>query len=141
MAEDSVNADRQEAADFILVSHAQGGLAADGRHLLVEATTVGRGCVRPALRLADMQHFVTLLLQVLSQAAQPSQPDGPGGGRAASRQPVRLSAIEIGQFDDGAGFLTVTVGPTSLTFEIPSVSIERLGSVLLAARAETDRRR
>jgi hypothetical protein len=140
MADDAVNSDRQEAPGFALVTYAQSELTADNQHLLIQATTVGQGCVRLALRLSDVRHFVTLMLQVVSQADQPPEPDGPASGSAALRQPIPLSAVEIGEFDDGAGFLTLTVGPTPLTFEGPAISISRLGGVLRVAGAATDQR-
>jgi hypothetical protein len=132
MADDFAN----EAAGFALVSHAQSELTSDRRHLLIEATTVDHGCVRLALRLADVRHFVTLMLQVVSQAAETPETDGGD----TLRQPIPLSAVEIGEFNDGDGFLTLTVGPTPLTFGGPPGSLARLGSMIAAAGAPTDRR-
>jgi hypothetical protein len=140
MADNSVNADRQEAPGFALVTYAQSELTADSQHLLIQATTVGLGCVRLALRLSDVRHFVTLMLQVVSQADRSPGPESPESGNAALRQPIPLSAVEIGEFDDGAGFLTLTVGPTPLTFEGPAITISRLGGALRAAGAATDQR-
>jgi hypothetical protein len=133
MADDSAN----EAPGFALVSYAQSELTSDSRHLLIEATTVEHGNVRLALRLADVRHFVTLMLQVVSQAAE--TPEAAAGGEA-QRQTIPLSSVEIGEFNDGDGFLTLTVGPTPLTFGGPPGSIARLGSMIAAAGAPTDRR-
>ena len=87
-----------ETIAFPMVALVEGGVTTDGEQVLLQLMTVEDGPINFGLRLADMESFVTFLLQMAASANQPS----PSEDRVRY-QPIPISGISAGALADGHG--------------------------------------
>ena len=76
-----------ETIAFPMVALVEGGLTTDGEQVLLQLMTVEDGPINFGLRLADMESFVTFLLQMAASAKQA----GPSEERVCY-QPIPIPA-------------------------------------------------
>jgi hypothetical protein len=106
-------------------------LTTDGEQVLLQLMTVEDGPIHFGLRLADMESFVTFLLQMAASVKQPS----PSEDRVRY-QPIPISGISAGALADGMGCLGVTIGGTELMFQVPTAAISEVARTLLLVGAD-----
>ena len=58
---------------FPMVALVEGGLTSDGRQVLLQLMTVEDGPIHFGLRIADMESFVTFLLQMAASVGLPER--------------------------------------------------------------------
>jgi hypothetical protein len=78
------------------------------------------GSINFGLRLADMESFITFLLQMAASTKQPNPTED-----RVRYQPIPISGISAGALADGMGCLGVTIGGTELMFQVPTAAIPR----------------
>jgi hypothetical protein len=93
-----------------------------------------QGPIELYLRTQDVQHIVSIMLVLCSEAQRrrPVEPDAPPAGAV----PVPLSAINIGQDDQQQTFMMLEIGAASLMFGLPPEVLEDVGQTLLALSAQ-----
>jgi hypothetical protein len=121
----------RETIEFPMVALIEGGVTTDGEQVLLQLMTVEDGPIHFGLRLADMESFVTFLLQMAASVKQPS----PGEDRVRY-QPIPISGISAGALADGMGCLGVTIGRTELMFQVPTAAISEVARTLLLVGAD-----
>jgi hypothetical protein len=62
----------RETVEFPMVALVEGGLTTDGEQVLLQLMTVEDGPIHFGLRLADMESFVTFLLQMAASVSASS---------------------------------------------------------------------
>jgi hypothetical protein len=95
----------RETIAFPTVALVEGGLPTDGEQVLLQLMTVEDGPIHFGLRLADMESFVTFLLQMAASVKQPNPTED-----RVRYQPIPISGISAGALADGMGCLGVTIG-------------------------------
>lgn len=120
-----------ETIEFPMVALIEGGVTTDGEQVLLQLMTVEDGPIHFGLRLADMESFVTFLLQMAASVKQPN----PGEDRVRY-QPIPVSGISAGALADGMGCLGVTIWRTELMFQVPSAVISEVARTLLLVGAD-----
>jgi hypothetical protein len=119
-----------------MVALVEGGLTTDGEQVLLQLMTVEDRPIHFGLRLADMESFVTFLLQMAASAKQPN----PSEDRVRY-QPIPISGISAGALADGMGCLGVTIGRTELMFQVPTAAISEVARTLLLVGADEQSQR
>jgi hypothetical protein len=125
-----------ESIAFPMIALVEGGVTSDGQQVLLQLMTVDDGPIHFGLRLADMESFITFLLQMAASAGQAS--------RAEDRmryQPIPISSISAGELTDGKGLIGVTVGGTELMFEVPTAAISEVARTLMMIGVDERARR
>ena len=95
-----------------------------------------QGPVDLCLRIEDVQHLIGILL-ALSCEAKRRQPPTEVDAPPTAAIPLPVSAINVGQADDGQTFLMLEIGTTSLIFAVPESTLTEVGQTLLALSART----
>jgi len=111
---------------FPMVALVEGGLTSDGQQVLLQLMTVEDGPIHFGLRLADMESFVTFLLQMAASVGLPQRTED-----RVRYQPIPISGISAGELADGMGCLGVTIGGTELMFQIPTKAIGEVARTLM----------
>ena len=119
---------------FPMVALVEGGLTSDGQQVLLQLMTVEDGPIHFGLRLADMESFVTFLLQMAASVGLPQRTE-----ERARYQPIPISGISAGALADGMGCLGITVGGTELMFQVPTAAISEVARTLLLVGADEQR--
>jgi hypothetical protein len=115
-----------ESIAFPMVALVEGGVTSDGQQVLLQLVTVDDGPIHFGLRLADMESFITFLLQMAASLGLPQRTEDRG-----RYQPIPISGISAGEFTDGKGLIGVTVGGTELMFQIPTAAIAEVARTLM----------
>ncbi len=111
-----------------------GEVAPNGEAIGLRIQRSTQGPVDLCLRIEDVQHVVGILL-ALSCEAKRMQPAPDFEGPPTGAIPLPLSAINVGQTDDGQTFLLLEVGAASLMFALPPGTLSEVGQTLLALSA------
>ena len=93
-----------------------------------------QGPVDLSLRIEDVRHLIGILL-TLSCEAKRRQPRVELDALPTAAIPLPVSAINVGQADDGQTFLMLEIGTTSLMFAVPESTLTEVGQTLLALSA------
>jgi hypothetical protein len=120
--------------EFPMVALVEGGVTTDGEQVLLQLMTVEDGPINFGLRLADMESFVTFLLQMAASAKQPSPTED-----RVRYQPIPISGISAGALADGMGCLGI--GGTELMFQVPTAAISEVARTLLLVGADEQSQR
>jgi hypothetical protein len=122
---------------FPVVACLEGGITEDGQAILVQMMlTVGGGPVQFALRLADLEKFLTFFLRMSASFGR--------GAPAEDRvqyQPIPISGMSAGELADGTGCVGVAVGGTELMFQMPLAQLSEFAQTLLMVGVPGDRHR
>jgi|SRR5215469_16152983 len=121
---------RDDDEVFPIVTTADGGVSDDGLAVLMKFSTVDQGRVHLALRLADLQHLITFLLQLAAHGGSATRTT-----QRSECQPIPITEVRVGEREDGVGRLGVRVGGTELIFAAPAGMLSNLAHTLL--RIET----
>jgi hypothetical protein len=128
--------------EFPRICDAQGGPSVDGDRLLVEAISAEGQPVRFAIALDELHHFVSFLLVSAGKiSAAQSDRDGPQQSPTQPCRPIPLTAIAIGEPEDGEGYLALSIGCAELLFSAPISAFEPVGRSMLLAGARADHKR
>lgn len=111
---------------FPMVALVEGGVTTDGEQVLLQLMTVEDGPIHFGLRLADMESFITFLLQMAASVHLPQHTQD-----RVRYQPIPASGVSAGELADGMGCLGVTVGGTELMFQIPTKAIAEVARTLM----------
>jgi hypothetical protein len=111
--------------DFPTVEFIEGSMSADGETVMLQLSS-GQGPIHFSLRAADLEPFVTLILQMAASRRAPA----PQQDRS-QYQPIPLSALSAGELEDGTCGLGVTIGGTELMFQIPAKILSEVGQTLM----------
>jgi hypothetical protein len=111
-----------------------GEVAHDGEAIGLRIQRSAQGPVDLCLRIEDVQHLIGILL-ALSCEAKRRQPPTDVDAPPAAAIPLPVSAINVGQTDDGQTFLMLEIGTTSLMFAVPQSTLTEVGQTLLALSA------
>jgi hypothetical protein len=124
----------RKAIGLPFVTDVLGEVAQSGDAIGLRIQRSEQGPVDIYLRIEDVQHIVSIMLVLCSEAQQrrPVEPDAPPAGAV----PVPLTAINIGQDDRQQTFMMLEIGASSLVFELPSASLKEVGQTLLALSAQ-----
>jgi hypothetical protein len=126
----------QATSDRPFVTDVMGEVAPNGNAIGLRMQRSEQGPVDIYLRIEDVQHVISIMLVLSSEAKRlrPSiEPDAPPSGAV----PVPLSAINIGQDDHQQTFMMLEVGATALMFGLPPAALQEVGQTLLALSAQT----
>jgi hypothetical protein len=108
-----------------------GEVARNGEAVGLRIERSAQGAVDLCLRIEDVQHLIGILL-ALSCEAKRRQPPVETDAPPAAAIPLPVSAINVGQTDDGQTFLMLEIGTTSLMFAVPQSTLTEVGQTLLA---------
>jgi hypothetical protein len=111
-----------------------GEVAPNGKAIGLRIQRSEQGPVDLCLRSEDVQYFITLIL-ALSYEAKRLQPAAEFVVPPNAAIPLPITAISVGQTSDDESFLMLDIGVVSLTFGLPSTSLEEVGQTLLALSA------
>jgi len=111
-----------------------GEVAPNGEAIGLRIQRSAQGPVDLCLRIEDVQHVVGILLALACEAKR-MQPAPDFEGPPTGAIPLPLSAINVGQTDDGQTFLLLEVGAASLMFALPPETLNEVGQTLLALSA------
>ena len=111
-----------------------GEVARNGDSVALRIHRSAQGVVDLCLRIEDVQHLVGVLL-ALSCEAKRRQPATEDDTAPSAAIPLPVSAINVGQADDGRAFLMLEIGTTSLLFAVPCSTLGEVGETLLAMSA------
>ena len=132
MAEDRV---REE---YPLLRHAQAQLSSDGLALLIDGLAFDQTVVRFAVGLPDVRNLIGYLLSTLAKLDR----QDPAVAKlleeyATPTEPVPISSFSVSDGETGADALVlVGVGPTELTFLLPTAAFDPIGRAMLTASAK-----
>ena len=115
-----------ETVAFPMVALVEGGLTSDGQQVLLQLMTVEDGPIQFGLRLADMESFITFLLQMAASVGLPQRTED-----RVRYQPIPITGVSAGELADGMGCLGVTIGGTELMFQIPAAAIGEVARTLM----------
>jgi hypothetical protein len=113
-----------------------GEVAQNGEAVGLRIQRSAQGAVDLCLRIDDVQHLIGILL-ALSCEAKRRQPQVAIDAPPPAAIPLPVSAINVGQTDDGQTFLMLEVGTASLMFAVPQSTLTEVGQTLLALSART----
>ena len=130
----AVDASVTGAPPFVL--DVLGEIAHNGEAVGLRIERSAQGPVDLCLRIEDVQHLIGILL-ALSCEAKRRQPPTDIDAPPTAAIPLPVSAINVGQADDGQTFLMLEVGTTSLMFAVPQPTLTEVGQTLLALSART----
>jgi hypothetical protein len=116
-----------------------GEVAFNGEAVGLRIQRSAQGPVDLCLRIDDVQHLIGILL-ALSCEAKRRQPPTEIDAPPPAAIPLPVSAINVGQSDDGQTFLMLEVGTTSLMFAVPQSTLTEVGQTLLALSARVTAR-
>jgi hypothetical protein len=116
-----------------------GEVALNGEAVGLRIQRSAQGPVDLCLRIDDVQHLIGILL-ALSCEAKRRQPPTEIDAPPPAAIPLPVSAINVGQSDDGQTFLMLEVGTTSLMFAVPQSTLTEVGQTLLALSARATSR-
>jgi hypothetical protein len=125
----------QATSDRPFVTDVFGEVAPNGSAIGLRMQRSEQGPVDIYLRIEDVQHIISMMLVLSSEAKRlhPSiEPDAPPSGAV----PVPLSAINIGQDDHQQTFMMLEIGATALMFGLPPAALQEVGQTLLALSAQ-----
>jgi hypothetical protein len=111
-----------------------GEVAQDGEAVGLRIQRSAQGAVDLCLRIDDVQHLIGILL-ALSCEAKRRHPSVAIDGPPPAAIPLPVSAINVGQTEDGQTFLMLEVGTASLMFAVPQSTLTEVGQTLLALSA------
>jgi hypothetical protein len=111
-----------------------GEVALNGEAVGLRIQRSAEGPIDLSLRIADVQHLIGILL-ALSCEAKRRQPPTEIDAPPAAAIPLPVSAINVGQTDEGQTFLMLEIGTTSLVFAVPQSTLAEVGRTLLALSA------
>jgi hypothetical protein len=111
-----------------------GEVADNGEAVGLRIQRSAQGAVDLCLRIDDVQHLIGILL-ALSCEAKRRQPPTEIDAPPPAAIPLPVSAINVGQSDDGQTFLMLEVGTASLMFAVPQSTLTEVGQTLLALSA------
>jgi hypothetical protein len=111
-----------------------GEVAQNGEAVGLRIQRSAQGAVDLCLRIDDVQHLIGILL-ALSCEAKRRQPQVEIDAPPPAAIPLPVSAINVGQTDDGQTFLMLEVGTASLMFAVPQSTLTEVGQTLLALSA------
>ena len=114
-----------DGVDFPTVEFVEGNMSPDGEAVLLQLSS-GQGPIQFSLRAADLEPFVTFILQMAASRRVPA----PAQDRS-QYQPIPLSALSAGELEDGSCGLGVTIGGTELMFQIPAKILTEVGQTLM----------
>jgi hypothetical protein len=130
----AVDASVTDTPTFVL--DVLGEVALNGEAVGLRIQRSAQGPVDLCLRIDDVQHLIGILL-ALSCEAKRRQPSTEFDTPPPAAIPLPVSAINVGQSDDGQTFLMLEVGTTSLMFAVPQSTLTEVGQTLLALSART----
>jgi hypothetical protein len=113
-----------------------GEIAHNGEAVGLRIERSAQGPIDLCLRIEDVQHLIGILL-ALSCEAKRRQPPTDIDAPPTAAIPLPVSAINVGQADDGQTFLMLEVGTTSLMFAVPQPTLAEVGQTLMALSART----
>jgi hypothetical protein len=116
-----------------------GEVAHNGDAVGLRIQRSAQGPVDLCLRIEDVQHLIGILL-ALSCEAKRRQPPTEIDAPPTAAIPLPVSAINVGQADDGQTFLMLEIGTTSLMFAVPEATLTEVGQTLLALSARATAR-
>jgi hypothetical protein len=111
-----------------------GEVAHNGEAVGLRIQRSTQGPVDLCLHIDEVQHLIGILLALSCEAKRrqpPPQIDAP----PAAAIPLPVSAINVGQTEDGQTLLMLEVGTTSLMFTMPPATLAEVGRTLLALSA------
>ncbi len=111
-----------------------GEVANNGDAVGLRIQRSAQGPVDLCLRIEDVQHLIGILL-ALSCEAKRRQPPTEIEAPPTAAIPLPVTAINVGQDDDGRTFLMLEIGTTSLMFAVPEATLTEVGQTLLALSA------
>jgi hypothetical protein len=132
----AVDCRTEAASNPALVIDVFGEVAPNGKAIGLRIQRSERGPVDLCLRSEDVQYFISLIL-ALSHEAKRLQPAPEFDVTPSAAIPLPITAINVGQTNDDQAFLMLDIGFVSLTFGLPSASLEEVGQTLLALSART----
>ena len=133
----AVDASVADAPPFVL--DVLGEVALNGEAVGLRIQRSAQGPVDLCLRIDDVQHLIGILL-ALSCEAKRRQPPTEIDAPPPAAIPLPVSAINVGQSDDGQTFLMLEVGTASLMFAVPQSTLTEVGQTLLALSARATSR-
>jgi hypothetical protein len=133
----AVDASATDTPPFVL--DVLGEVALNGEAVGLRIQRSAQGPVDLCLRIDDVQHLIGILL-ALSCEAKRRQPPTEIDVPPPAAIPLPVSAINVGQSDDGQTFLMLEVGTTSLMFAVPQSTLTEVGQTLLALSARVTAR-
>jgi hypothetical protein len=133
----AVDASVTDTPPFVL--DVLGEVALNGEAVGLRIQRSAQGPVDLCLRIDDVQHLIGILL-ALSCEAKRRQPPTEIDAPPPAGIPLPVSAINVGQSDDGQTFLMLEVGSTSLMFAVPQSTLTEVGQTLLALSARVTAR-
>jgi hypothetical protein len=133
----AVDASVTDTPPFVL--DVLGEVALNGEAVGLRIQRSAQGPVDLCLRIDDVQHLIGILL-ALSCEAKRRQPPTEIDAPPPAAIPLPVSAINVGQSDDGQTFLMLEVGSTSLMFAVPQSTLTEVGQTLLALSARVTAR-
>jgi hypothetical protein len=133
----AVDASVTDTPPFVL--DVLGEVALNGEAVGLRIQRSAQGPVDLCLRIDDVQHLIGILL-ALSCEAKRRQPPTESDVPPPAAIPLPVSAINVGQSDDGQTFLMLEVGTTSLMFAVPQSTLTEVGQTLLALSARVTAR-
>jgi hypothetical protein len=133
----AVDASVTDTPPFVL--DVLGEVALNGEAVGLRIQRSAQGPVDLCLRIDDVQHLIGILL-ALSCEAKRRQPPTEIDAPPPAAIPLPVSAINVGQSDDGQTFLMLEVGTTSLMFAVPQSTLTEVGQTLLALSARVTAR-
>jgi hypothetical protein len=125
---------QQDGIDFPTVEFVEGGMSSDGEAVLLQLWSAGQP-IHFSLRAADLEPFVTFILQMAASTPVPSLTQD-----RSQYQPIPLSALSAGELEDGSCGLGVTIGGTELMFQIPAKVLSEVGQTLMLVGAADESR-
>ena len=123
-----------EGIDFPTVEFVEGSMSPDGESVLLQLLS-GHGPIQFSLRAADLEPFVTFILQMAANRRAPAPPQD-----RSQYQPIPLTALSAGELEDGSCGLGVTIGGTELMFQIPAKVLSEVGQTLMLVGAQDESR-
>ena len=122
---------------FPAIRNARGGPSADGCNLLVEGLTAEGAPVRFAVPLSEVHYFASFLLASLAKITEAQGKQGmPELASGAPARPIPVTAISVGEPENGEGYLVMTVGCADLLFSVPIAAFEPVARVMLLASVQ-----
>jgi hypothetical protein len=128
----AVDASEIDTPPFVL--DVLGEVAQNGEAVGLRIQRSAQGAVDLCLRIDDVQHLIGILL-ALSCEAKRRQPPVEIDAPPPAAIPLPVSAINVGQTEDGQTFLMLEVGTASLMFAVPQSTLTEVGQTLLALSA------
>jgi hypothetical protein len=120
-----------------IVMQVVGDVSPNGEAIGLQIERSDQGPVDLCVRTQDLKYFVSILLNLGSEARRRQAPAGSDSDAPPTEAiPLPLDAINVGQNVDDQTFLLLEVGSASLMFMLPPNCVQQIGQTLLAMSAK-----